>query len=182
MLRDPVGYRGPIVSYEPISELAAELGTLSSIDPDWHIVELALDREDGPAIFHVMADSQFSSLHHPAIDQPAIFTVGNSIAREVTVTRATIGAELPKWRDRLGFTRPFLKMDAQGNDFAVGRVPATPSGPSSSCKANWHSTSFMTTPGTLPPVSLLSPHAVLISVPSSPTMRGTSRRSLKSTA
>jgi len=119
MLRDHVGYRGPIVSYEPIPELAAELGTLSSIDPDWHIVELALDREAGPAIFHVMADSQFSSLHHPAIDQPAIFTAGNSIAREVTVMRATIGAELPKWRDRLGFTRPFLKMDTQGNDFAV---------------------------------------------------------------
>jgi len=37
----------------------------------------------------------------------------------VTVMRATIGAELPKWRDRLGFTRPFLKMDTQGNDFAV---------------------------------------------------------------
>jgi FkbM family methyltransferase len=119
MLRDHVGYRGPIVSYEPIPELAAELRTLSPIDPDWHIEELALDREAGPAIFHVMTDSQFSSLHHPAIDQPAIFTAGNSIARKVTVMRATIGAELPKWQDRLGFTRPFLKMDTQGNDFAV---------------------------------------------------------------
>ena len=119
MLRDHVGYRGPIVSYEPIPELAAELRLLSTFDSSWHIAELALDREAGPAIFHVMTDSQFSSLHHPAIDQPAIFTAGNSVAREVTVMRATVGAELPKWRDRLGFTRPFLKMDTQGNDFAV---------------------------------------------------------------
>jgi FkbM family methyltransferase len=119
MLRDHVGYRGPIVSYEPIPELAAELRLLSTFDSSWHIAELALDREAGPAIFHVMADSQFSSLHHPAIDQPAIFTASNSVAREVTVMRATVGAELPKWRDRLGFTRPFLKMDTQGNDFAV---------------------------------------------------------------
>ena len=119
MLRDHVGYRGPIISYEPIPELAAELRTFSPIDPDWHIVQLALDREAGPAIFHIMADTQFSSLHHPAIDQPAIFTAGNSVAREVTVMRATIAAELPKWQDKLGFTRPFLKMDTQGNDFAV---------------------------------------------------------------
>jgi FkbM family methyltransferase len=119
MLRGHVGYRGPIVSYEPIPEQAAELRLLSASDSSWHIAELALDREAGPAIFHVMADSQFSSLHHPAIDQPAIFTAGNSVAREVTVMRATVGAELPKWRERLGFTRPFLKMDTQGNDFAV---------------------------------------------------------------
>jgi FkbM family methyltransferase len=119
MLRDHVGYRGPIISYEPIPELAAELRTLSPIDPDWHIVELALDREPGPTIFHVMADTQYSSLHHPAIDQPAIVSAGNSVIREVTVMRATVAAELPKWRDRLGFTRPFLKMDTQGNDFAV---------------------------------------------------------------
>jgi len=119
MLRDCVGYRGSIVSYEPIPELAAELLMLSATDSSWHIAELALDREAGPAIFHVTADSQFSSLHRPAIDQPAIFAAGNSVAREVTVMRATAGVELPKWRDRLGFTRPFLKMDTQGNDFAV---------------------------------------------------------------
>ena len=87
MLRDHVGYRGPIVSYEPVPNLAAELRTLFPVDPDWHIVELALDREARPAIFHVMADSQFSSLHDPAIDQPTVFTATNSIGREVTVMR-----------------------------------------------------------------------------------------------
>jgi FkbM family methyltransferase len=119
MLREHVGYRGPIVSYEPIPELADELRAVSAGDPDWHIEGLALDREGGPAVFHVMADTQFSSLHAPAADQPDIFAAGNSIARDVTVMRATLAAELPKWRERLGFARPFLKMDTQGNDQAV---------------------------------------------------------------
>jgi len=104
MLRDHVGYRGPIVSYEPIPELAAELRLLSAFDSSWHIAELALDREAGPAIFRVMADSQFSSLHHPAIDQSAIFTADNLVACE-TVMRATCRCGAPKWRDRLGFSR-----------------------------------------------------------------------------
>src|SRR5215813_6843569 len=89
MLRDHIGYRGPIVSYEPIPELAGELRLLSANDSARRIAELALDREAGPANFQVMADSQFSSLHRPAIDQPAIITARNSVAREVTVMRAT---------------------------------------------------------------------------------------------
>src|SRR4051794_41980871 len=33
--------------------------------------------------------------------------------------RSTLAEELPRWREQLGFQRPFLKMDTQGHDVAV---------------------------------------------------------------
>jgi len=82
-------------------------------------VTLALDREAGPATFNVMAASVFSSLHQPADDQPEVWLKANSVARKIDVMRATLATELPRWRDKLGFHRPFLKMDTQGNDLAI---------------------------------------------------------------
>ena len=176
MLREHVGYRGPIVSYEPIPELADELRAVSAGDPDWHIEGLALDREGGPAVFHVMADTQFSSLHAPAADQPDIFAAGNSIARDVTVMRATLAAELPKWRERLGFARPFLKMDTQGNDQGGGaRRGATRCKALSACRASWPSASFMTAVRASPNASPPMPHTASNSAPSCRTTPDTSR-------
>jgi FkbM family methyltransferase len=73
MVRDKVGFRGPIISHEPIPEMIERLRVLSANDPNWYIEALALDREAGPAIFHVTAESEFSSLHAPSADQPVIF-------------------------------------------------------------------------------------------------------------
>lgn len=120
MLRRKVGFRGPIVSFEPIPELAAELqARAAATDPGWHVEALALDREAGPASFHVMAGFQFSSLRRPAEDQPDFLRQQNSVARTIEVTRATLAEAVAKWQGRLGFRRGFLKMDTQGNDLAV---------------------------------------------------------------
>jgi FkbM family methyltransferase len=119
LLRNEVGFTGPIISFEPIPELAEVLRAKTSSDPKWFVETTALDREPGPAIFHIMQDSQFSSLHSPDSDQPKILNAWNKVTREVSVDRSTLGIELPRWRDKLRFTRPFLKMDTQGNDLAV---------------------------------------------------------------
>lgn len=119
MLRDAVGFRGPVISFEPIPELADQLKADAARFDSWHVEALALDREAGPATFNVMAESQFSSLCRPAEDQPELFRAANSIVREVAVMRSTLAVELPRWRERLKFRRPFLKMDTQGNDLAV---------------------------------------------------------------
>lgn len=120
-LRRDVGYSGPILSFEPIPEVAEALAARAADDPLWFVAPVALDREAGAATFHVMADSVFSSLHRPAGDQPQMLVAQNAVAREIQVMRSTLAAELPAWRDRLGFSRPFLKMDTQGNDLAVVR-------------------------------------------------------------
>lgn len=119
MLREAVGFKGPIISYEPIPDLAAALQSKSANDPNWYVEELALDRESGPAILNVMRSSEFSSLRKPSRDQLGLFEDWNAVDREVEIRRTTVAEELPGWQAKLGFSRPFLKMDTQGNDLAV---------------------------------------------------------------
>lgn len=120
-LRQSVGYSGHVVSYEPIPELAQRLTERATATQDtmWHVENLALDQEAGPAVFHIAQSNQFSSLRPAATDQPARFAQENSMVRDVVVQRATMATELVKWQECLGFRRPFLKMDTQGNDLAV---------------------------------------------------------------
>ena len=118
-LRRDVGYKGAIVSFEPIPEVAERLCAKAADDPLWFVAPLALAQEAGPATFNVMAASTFSSLKKPAPDQPNVLEGQNVVEREIQVMCSTVAAELPKWRERLGFSRPFLKMDTQGSDLAV---------------------------------------------------------------
>ncbi len=119
MLRENVGFTGHIISFEPIPELAEALKVQAQADDRWHVEQLALDHEAGPTTFHIMHEPQFSSLRRPSADQPGIFSDDNRVARSVTVERSTVAAELARFQPRLGFQRPFLKMDTQGNDSAV---------------------------------------------------------------
>ena len=118
-LREEVGYEGAIISFEPMPHAVEQLQKRAVGDPNWHIVELALDRESGPASFNVMESDTFSSLHAPLADQPNAFNAQNVIRQQIQVMRSTLALEFPKWREKLGFSRPFLKMDTQGHDLAV---------------------------------------------------------------
>ena len=118
-LRDEIGFQGHIISFEPVPELAARLTEHAAGDPRWHVEAVALDREAGPATFNVMACDVFSSLHRPDAGQPEVFADANAVARSIKVMRTTLATALPAWREKLGFRRPFLKMDTQGNDLAV---------------------------------------------------------------
>lgn len=118
-LREGVGFAGPIISYEPLPELAAKLKRMAERDRQWHVEPLALDREAGPATFHVTKADVFSSLNAPAADQSGVFGDMNDVVRQIEVMRSTLVLELPRWREALKFQRPFLKLRAQGSDLAV---------------------------------------------------------------
>jgi FkbM family methyltransferase len=115
------GYRGPIVSFEPIPSAAAVLRRRAARDDCWFIEEMALDEVAGTAAFHIMRGSQFSSLKLPNDRESRVFADENTIVESIEVATATLAEYLPKYRRQLGFTRPFLKMDTQGNDLAVAR-------------------------------------------------------------
>ena len=118
-LREEVNFKGTIISFEPMPRAAAQLEKRAASDPNWHVVQLALDREEGPATFNVMDSDTFSSLHMPLPDQPSAFHTQNVICQQIEVMRSTLAVELPKWQEKFGFIHPFLKMDTQGNDLAV---------------------------------------------------------------
>jgi FkbM family methyltransferase len=121
MLRTHAGYKGHIVSFEPIPALAALLRKKAAHDPLWHIEEVALGANAGKATFNVMQKSAFSSLHAPTQSEVGLFTNANKVTEQISVTIATLPEMFAKYQKELGFKRPFLKMDTQGHDLEIAR-------------------------------------------------------------
>lgn len=119
MIRGEVGFNGPIVSFEPVPRLAAALRDKAAADANWYVYELALDRETRETEFHVAAVDQFSSLKTPSHSETRRFVKMNSTVETVCLRTSTLGIEFPKIQAALGFRRPFLKVDTQGNDVEV---------------------------------------------------------------
>jgi len=119
MLRDQIGYGGPIVSFEPVPRLARSLRAASASCSNWHIREIALDRMAGSARFTVTHDAQFSSLRSVSKLGQSLFPEHAATTEQIDVETSTLALEFRHWREALGFRRPFLKIDTQGNDLAV---------------------------------------------------------------
>src|SRR5688572_8527555 len=103
-LRKDIGYDGLIISFEPIPEHAERLRTQARSDSKWYVEELALDREEGPSSFNVMASSAFSSLLQPAHDDVKLFSESNRISRRIDVMKSTLALQFAKYSGDLGFT------------------------------------------------------------------------------
>ncbi|WP_248341927.1 FkbM family methyltransferase [Anaeromyxobacter paludicola] len=105
------GYRGRLVSYEPLSAPYRKLARAAAGDPGWETAQLALGDAPGQATLHVAGNSASSSLldmlplHLESAPEAAY--VGTE---EVRVS--TLSEELPR-RRRPG-ERVYLKLDAQG--------------------------------------------------------------------
>ncbi|SFU66817.1 methyltransferase, FkbM family [Methylobacterium sp. 174MFSha1.1] len=119
VLRDVVGFSGPVISFEPIPEAFETIRSRSEQDPDWHVRQVALDRFAGRATFNVMANDKFSSIKAPSASDYSKLSEANTIVRSIDVEATTLADELRSFSERLGFRRPFLKMDTQGHDAAV---------------------------------------------------------------
>ena len=118
-LRKKVGYKGLIISFEPIPESAQIIREKSKNDPRWIVEECALSTSDGHHTFHVMADSQFSSLSNPRHDETSLFLNSNKTVRDIVVKTETLDTAFGRLAEIYSFERPFLKMDTQGYDLEV---------------------------------------------------------------
>lgn len=118
-LRIEVGYRGSIVSFEPIPENVEILRKRALSDPMWTIHEYALGAERGVATFNVMTASTFSSFLTPSHSETDQFREQNKIERAISVEVQKLDDVLPALLREIGSGRPFLKMDTQGYDLQV---------------------------------------------------------------
>lgn len=119
MLRQDVGFRGTILSFEPNPAVFAALERRAASDGKWHVHNVALSDSDGTAPFNIMAADQFSSLNVPVADQDAIFQNRNAVAQTVDVLTRRLEGLWPELAAQHGSLRPFLKMDTQGHDRSV---------------------------------------------------------------
>lgn len=114
-LREEVGFRGPIHSFEPVPKTFRELADRTRWDGDWHAHQVALGRAPGVLPINVMASSVFSSFRNPSGTD--IFKGMNEVVErvEVPVTRFDdlVSDTLSRHR------RIFLKLDTQGFDLEV---------------------------------------------------------------
>jgi FkbM family methyltransferase len=115
-LREEIGYRGRIVSFEPLSEAFADLRRIATADAAWSCHNFALGEETGEATINISANSHSSSLlpvSERAIEiEPSVAPV----ARERIKLRRLddVFAEAV----RPGET-PYLKIDAQGYEMKI---------------------------------------------------------------
>ena len=116
-----IGFRGFIISFEPIPDLAKQLRLAAAKDRRWFVEPLALDESEGDAVFNVMAVSQLSSLRLPSHSETSLFEDENVVVEALPIRTSRLEKLFDTYQAKLAFRRPFLKMDTQGNDLAVAR-------------------------------------------------------------
>lgn len=112
-VRNEVGFSGPVLSIEPLPELAR--GLRSRATPNWKIEEAAVGRTEGRETLQVTAGSEFSSLRTPHTDYRELFDGQSSTVATISVRTVTLDALLRIHSAWLG-NRIYLKLDTQGYD------------------------------------------------------------------
>lgn len=119
MLRRDVGYKGRIISFEPIPAAVNALRAKAMRDPLWQIEAVALSDRDGEQLFHVMDDSEMSSLADRRHGEITLETVAPTTGHDVSVRTETLGNAFRRLQGQHNFRRPFLKLDTQGYDVRI---------------------------------------------------------------
>lgn len=108
------GYRGRIISFEPVPEIMEKLRAAAADDPDWHVYPYALGREDRTDTINVVYGSMSSMLGPSDFGTTRYKRFQHSREEKIEVRR--LDGLLDKVLDGLDEPRPYLKMDTQGFD------------------------------------------------------------------
>lgn len=111
-----IGYKGRIVSVEPLAAPFETLQRSASSDPRWDAVQMGLGAEDREVLAHVPTDTRFSSIRQPL---PALHAFDDD-SRPVRTERIDV-RRLDGVFDQLvqPHERVFLKVDTQGYELEV---------------------------------------------------------------
>ncbi|HLH56563.1 MAG TPA: FkbM family methyltransferase [Verrucomicrobiae bacterium] len=118
-LRDMVGYRGLIVSFEPVSECVVRLRDLAARDSDWVICDYALGAEDTAQEINVMKSLFFSSFLKPDDSLVKDFQTKNAVDRTESVRIRRLDSVIDGLRREHDLDNIYLKIDTQGYDMEV---------------------------------------------------------------
>ena len=120
MLRS-IGYRGQIISFEPVQSCYQKLAARASCDPAWQTFPCALGDADTCLPIHVTASTDFSSFLKPNEYSAATFGTGPGVEHVEEVPVRRLDGLLADHPELAQYRRVFLKMDTQGYDQAVLR-------------------------------------------------------------
>ena len=118
MLRK-AGYRGRIVSFEPVKASFDILKARASRDPHWRVCHYALGAKAGEKTIHVSRSSVMASFLEATDYSHRQFPEGMPVVREEKVRIRTLDQVFGEVTEGLKAPRVFLKMDTQGFDLQV---------------------------------------------------------------
>ena len=111
------GYRGRIVSFEPVPRAFAELERTAADDPEWRVEQVALGRDDSTMTMNAVPGT-LSSLREPTeFGARRYKRLRDPDPVEVQVRR--LDGMLDELLAGLEQPRPYLKLDTQGFDLDV---------------------------------------------------------------
>ena len=117
-LRRVVGYRGLILSFEPVRACIEDLRPQVARDRRWFLYEFALGRRDETRTLHVSEDSRCSSFLDAARETHG---VPLEQAHDEEASIRSLESVFPELKKTHGFKRGYLKLDTQGYDLEVIR-------------------------------------------------------------
>ncbi|MBU6257352.1 MAG: FkbM family methyltransferase [Burkholderiales bacterium] len=121
LLRTRVGYRGALISVEPIPDAAATLRRKAAADRDWGVVEAALLAQPGPVQLHVTRSNELSSLLAPSNERTDSLLLHNQVERRIEAEGRTLDDLLDTHELARGKRSIYLKLDVQGAELEVLR-------------------------------------------------------------
>ena len=106
-----IGYRGQIVSFEPITSVFSALQRSFAGDPKWRGFHMALGAKEDSMTITIPKLTVMSSLLESGESEDG--------ARKESVAVKRLDQILPALKQEIGVSRVFLKMDTQGYDLEV---------------------------------------------------------------
>jgi FkbM family methyltransferase len=110
------GYRGRIVSFEPLSKEFAQLRQRASSDPHWDCKQVALGSTEGYTIINIAGNSYSSSLL-PMLDRHVIGAPDSRYVGRETIAITRLDSLQPSLMQ--AHERVYLKLDVQGYELEV---------------------------------------------------------------
>lgn len=118
-LRNEAGFKGLILSFEPVERHIKILRAKARRDPKWIIYGCALGAAVGTQRMNVMRQSVFSSFLTPDHSNVGDFSTLNLVERQEEVRVETLDSVLGKLKAEHSFGAAYLKIDTQGYDLQV---------------------------------------------------------------
>ena len=117
-LRD-IGYKGWIVSFEPVHAHSEELAKLAAALPPWRVFNYALGSANGQAEINICEEDELTSLLTPL--GPTKSHPGNRVVNKETIGVRRLDSIFDECTAGIAAPRLYLKLDTQGYDLEVVR-------------------------------------------------------------
>ncbi len=120
MILRQLGYRGWIISFEPVPTNLEALRSVAAAAEPWRVLPYALGARDGCSKIKVTEQTEFSSFLAPREESQIQFP-GSHVARTEEVEVRRLDTAFDSFMEGIPSPRIYLKLDTQGFDLEVAR-------------------------------------------------------------